>query len=109
MSYRIHDQVPEYKLATYKDGFVANHTKDGPAVWAGPNVPPAVGSIVKVRMNSLGFATVKGYFADDNFLGIRVVFHDAPDWHVRQNGRGAIGHVFGPEFDFYAEPMQPEL
>lgn len=69
--------------------------------WSGIGRVPAVGEIVRVKINGLGDAKVAGYFHDGGYLGLLVIVLDPPKWFVEQNKnakREECG-VFGAEID----------
>lgn len=97
-------------MAGYRELFALpefyRHTKDrepcvdGPAyAWSNDKAPPAIGTKVKVAINSIGTSQVIGYFIEDGYLGLLCVPDDPPDWYVKQNGRRSHCHVFGAEVD----------
>jgi hypothetical protein len=99
------DTVPKWVEPIWTDKGCAN-----PDVikWSGKKPPPAIGTKVKVTMNSLGPAIVRGYFIEHNWLGINVQFLKPPKWWKEQNKdrilhNGGItktfGHIFGCEFE----------
>jgi hypothetical protein len=95
--YEKHDALPAYEPAQWNGDTLLN--RDAPVKWGGKDAPPAVGSKIKVTMNNLGPATVKGYFVEEGWLGLLVDFHAPPEWWVKQNGYSKpLGHIFGPEF-----------
>lgn len=84
-------------------GFVEGGTAEAP-VWSGKFEPPAIGSTIKVRVNSLGPAVVTGYFTEEGYLGVRCRLESPPKWWLEQNAeRLAKGetdsHLFGLEID----------
>lgn len=64
--------------------------------WSGGKLP-AIGAMVKVAINQIGQARVRGYFVEHGWLGLLVVPVTPPAWYVKQNGRGTACHVFGTE------------
>jgi hypothetical protein len=72
-----------------------------PYKWSGDAAPPAVGTKVKVYMNSFGNGTVMGYFAEYGWLGVMVKISKPPKWWVSQtkaageNPKNKLGHFFG--------------
>lgn len=76
--------------------------------WSSLTMPvPAVGTVVHVRINRIGFARVERYFIEDGFLGLLVLPLAPPEWYVKQNGRSTPAHVFGTEIDPMPE-VRPE-
>lgn len=65
--------------------------------WTGAEAPPPIGTKVFVRVNRIGAATVRSYFCEHGWLGLKVKPLDPPDWYVKQNGFGSCCHVFGAE------------
>lgn len=65
--------------------------------WSAAFNPPAVGDVVRVRINGLGLATVTGYFTEGGYLGVTVKLHAPQEWYVKQNGGNVVGHSFGAE------------
>ncbi len=97
--YQQMETLPEWKQGVVNEkGFIdADHSGNSVPVWSGKFDPPAIGGRVFVRINSLGPATVIGYFTQDGYLGLRVQHDDAPEWYRKQNGGNVPGHVFGIE------------
>jgi hypothetical protein len=75
--------------------------------WSNVTTPvPAIGEIIRVRINRIGPARVERYFVEHNFLGLLVTPFAPPEWYVKQNGRGSTCHVFGTEIDpLEADPL----
>ena len=69
-------------------------------IWKNEKQPPLIGSTVKVRVNSIGDAVVLAYFAQDGYLGVKVLPVAAPEWYVKQNGKDVSCYVFGPEMSY---------
>lgn len=65
--------------------------------WSGKDDPPKIGDQVDVSFNGLGTGRVSGYAVVHDYLAMRVVFDNPPDWYIAQNGRHYAGHVFGAE------------
>ena len=65
--------------------------------WSGNSAVPAIGATVRVRINSIGTATVLRYFTEHGYLGVLVQPENPPAWYVKQNGRYSPCHVFGAE------------
>ena len=100
---------PTWLLDTYAWGWTpllpawAPHASGDVARWSAGFDPPAIGDTVRVRTNSLGRATVTGYFVQGDWLGV-IVRLDAPaDWYVKQNGGNVPGHSFGAEIELEAD------
>ena len=88
---------PPYEHAVFIDGKSQPPTEPGRALWSNKAPPPGPGEVIRIRMNSLGAATVTGYFVQCGWLGVLCTLHDAPEWHRRQNKGDPKGHVFGAE------------
>lgn len=74
----------------------------GQILWSGKKAPPEIGSKVYVRMNGLGWATVRSYAVQEGWLGLLVQIDERPDfpeWYRRQNPTNKPGLVFGVELD----------
>jgi hypothetical protein len=74
--------------------------KSGRAVlakWSGAGQVPVFNEEVVVRINAIGKAKVTGFFVQHGYLGVLCLPLNPPEWYVRQNGAGAISHVFGSE------------
>jgi hypothetical protein len=74
--------------------------------WSGGDIPN-IGQTVFCKANSIGYASVLGYYLEAGWLGVIVWPNDPPDWYVRQNGRDAICGVFGVEIGTVAEATEP--
>lgn len=66
-------------------------------IWSSKEPPPAIGSVVKVRVNGIGPSKVLQYFVQEGYLGVNVMPEAPPEWYVKQNGPGASCYVFGSE------------
>jgi hypothetical protein len=81
---------------------------ESPYKWSGKEAPPAIGAEVKVTMNGLGPGVVKGYFAEESWLGVLVELKSPPDWWLKQNaaalakGEKRLAHIFGMEVKYDA-------
>lgn len=102
MDYQTYTTVPAFTRAVWVQGRVTNSAD--PVKWGRDDDPPAIGSVVKLAFNRLGFATVTGYFVEGGWLGLLVTLHDAPDWHRKQRGNNPVAHVFGPEYQLVVQP-----
>ena len=95
-----HAALPEgWIKAGFKEGEPVN---EAAIKWSGKGEPPAIGSVVKIKMNGLGEGLVKGYFVQDNWLGVLVELSDPPDWWKKQNAKfiakgDSLSHIFGAE------------
>lgn len=56
---------------------------DGVLLWSGPIAPPAIGSYVYVRINSIGVSRVVGYAEHDGYLGVMTVALNPPAFLLR--------------------------
>lgn len=65
-------------------------------IWSATYMPPAVGEVVRITINSIGLGTVTGYRVVDGYLGAMVRPHDPPAWYVQQNGKKP-GLTYGSE------------
>src|SRR5262245_19401824 len=93
--FRTMDTVPDYVVAKWsEDGKELLSPKDQ-TKWSSEISPPAIGQVIKINLNRLGEATVKGYFVEQHWLGCRVYLHNAPDWHKRQHGVNPTAWIFG--------------
>lgn len=104
MTYEVFKTVPAYVAPEWSDdGRRCLNTDD--VRWSGLIAPPPVGTRIKVKMNNLGEATVKGYFVEDNWLGLLVRLHNPPEWHRKQDANRPAGpsHIFGCEFELANE------
>lgn len=67
--------------------------------WSGTKPPPAVGEIVRCRVNNIGKVKVKGYFTEHGWLGVLSDALEPPEWFTKQNGSDTTCHLFGAEMD----------
>lgn len=76
--------------------------------WSGEDAPPAIGTKIRITINGIGPAIVRGYFSECDWLGLLVDVLSPPDWWVRQNVKPGKpyprSHVFGVEF----KPLKEE-
>jgi hypothetical protein len=100
-NYRQYKQLPE--------GWISYQPKDGEEPpeapkWSGDKAPPAVGDKVRISMNGIGPAIVRGYFVEYGWLGVLTEVLNPPKWWVEQNvkpGKPApLGHAFGVEIKY---------
>jgi hypothetical protein len=87
--------VPSWERPTFDP--VTGHPSEpseGAARWSATFDPPAVGARVR---NRLGAATVTGYFVQDGWLGLIVLFDEPPAQYLKQWGGNMPVHVFGAE------------
>jgi hypothetical protein len=92
--------LPAYELAVFgEQGNIVNARVSDKPVWSGKQAPPKIGAKVLVRINRIGEAKVRGYFAQDGYLGLLVSPSNPPEWYVKQNGKKADCHVYGAEID----------
>lgn len=61
------------------------------------NPIPAVGTMLMVKMNGIGKATVLKYFVEHGYIGMIVQPVEPPEWYVKQNGADEPCHVFPAE------------
>lgn len=98
-NYQEFSAVPLYAHAIFgPQGEIVNKGSSLP-IWSNDKPLPAIGTQVHVRINGIGAAVVEKYFIEYGFLGLLVRPLNPPDWYVKQNGRRALGHVFGIEVD----------
>lgn len=71
----------------------------GKPIWSNEKAPPAIGARVRVCVNRIGMATVKGYFIIDGFLGVKLEIDEWPDGLKGQNGADLTCHAFGAEVE----------
>jgi hypothetical protein len=91
------DTLPAWKQGVLNEQGLMPRDPEGVPVWSGKMPPPAIGERVNVRINSLGAATVVGYFTEGGYLGLRVQHDNPPAWYLKQNGGNVPGCVFGIE------------
>jgi hypothetical protein len=90
------EEVPAYVMPV--SGSIASAKDSDKPIWSGKKAPPKVGEKIDVLINGFGKAKVVGYFVQENYLGLKVVPDKAPDWFVKQNGKGKKEiSVFGAE------------
>ena len=59
---------------------------------------PSIGEKIELLINNLGTAVVRGYFVEDNYLGVACKLDSPPQWWVRQNGNdNKLVGAFGTE------------
>lgn len=68
-------------------------------VWSGKGEPLAIGTRVRINFNGFGEGTVRDYFVEHGFLGVRVFLDKQPDWHKKQRPGQPWALVFGNEVD----------
>jgi hypothetical protein len=75
--------------------------------WSGEDEPPAIGTKIRITMNGIGPAIVRGYFVEYGWLGLLTEVLSPPDWWIKQNREPGkpdpLGHVFGVEFKPWKE------
>jgi hypothetical protein len=64
--------------------------------WSGADAPPAIGTLINVKLRGIGRSRVLGYFAEGGWLGVLVQPLNPADWVVAQNGSKPC-HAFGIE------------
>ena len=77
-------------------------SKDNPSnyfelEWSSNKGVPAVGTLVSVKINSIGVSKVLKYFVEHGFLGMIVKPLSQPPWYIKQNGADAYCHVYASE------------
>jgi len=100
--YQTMTELPAYEVARWDDPKVAqpSNAAPGKVLWGVKQMPPAIGTMVRVTMNGLGQGTVRGYFVECDWLGLLVELHNPPKWWREQNKADPkrLAHVFGIEF-----------
>jgi hypothetical protein len=99
--YAILKDIPHYEFPKWVAEDRAEVENEDAIKWSPKDKvspPPAIGTRITVTMNSIGPGTVRGYFVEDNWLGLLVELHDPPIWWRKQNPDWPLGHIFGPEF-----------
>jgi len=72
-------------LGDKTENFPAYEAEGFPALkWSGKMPLPGIGDRIYVRMNSLGWAKVEGYYESAGYLGLMVLPEDPPEWYIRQ-------------------------
>ena len=61
--------------------------------WSAPFPLPAIGTRVYITMNSIGWATVEGFFAEDGYLGVMTKAENPPQWLREQRQRAATRYT----------------
>jgi hypothetical protein len=86
--------------APKRDGDTILNYGDTP-LWSGDGPPPRLGTRILVKMNGLGYGTVRGYFIESGWLGVHVELENPPDWWKKQTagitGKRLWSTVFGME------------
>lgn len=85
-----------YALDTLPAGVITadgNDLKENPTLadkirWSGAamgyETPPNIGARVHIGDNALGCGVVKGYFIEDNWLGLYVKLERPPEWFAQR-------------------------
>lgn len=84
-----------------------------PMMWSGDFPIPAIGTRVYIRLNSIGWGVVKGYFESCGYVGVMTLPENPPKWlrdqQRRNNNAGSpqwmregIGCEFGSELSLNA-------
>lgn len=106
-NYKTYDSLPEGWVKYQPSGDVKPADIPVEPKWSGDEEPPAIGTKIRISMNGIGPAIVRGYFVECGWLGLLTEVLSPPDWWVRQNvkpGQPApLGHVFGVEFKPWKE------
>lgn len=101
-NYRTFTECPSYEQVERDPSGMPRNQAPGRTLWGGEAPPPAIGTRIRVTMNSLGPGTVRGYFIEYDWLGLLVELHDPPEWWIKQNGtyprHTRLAHIFGIEF-----------
>lgn len=58
-----------------------------PMKWSGKFPLPAIGARVYILLNSIGWATVKGYFESSGYVGVMTLAEKPPKWLRDQRER----------------------
>ena len=95
MTIEILDTLPAYQLK----GFPDTPKEVGATLWSGKEAPPAIGALVYVGVNRIGWGVVKGYFIESGWLGVSLELEGPPDWWIKQNGGLKTAMVFGAEIE----------
>jgi hypothetical protein len=61
--------------------------------WSAPFPLPAIGTRIYITMNSIGWATVEGFFAEDGYLGVMTKAENPPQWLLEQRQRAATRYT----------------
>jgi hypothetical protein len=69
------------------DGFALYDSGEERLRWSAHFPLPAIGTRIYITMNSIGWATVEGFFAEDGYLGIMTRAEDPPQWLRDQRQR----------------------
>lgn len=93
------ETLPEWTATEWDADGLRLLNPDGRNLWSGVGAPPAIGTRVRVSMNSLGEGVVVAYFVAEKFLGVRVRFDAPPAWYLAKNGADCPGHCFGAEIE----------
>ncbi len=104
MKYATYSAVPSYSTPVWTDKRLSDESKEvqanGGLLWGGKKDPPPIGREIHVTMNSLGAATVLGYFSEGGWLGLLVKLHNPPEM-ARETEQGRAdepSHIFGVEY-----------
>jgi hypothetical protein len=70
------------------DGF-ATYTSDDfdDLKWSAKFPLPQLGDRIYITMNGIGWATVKGFFTSEGFIGVMTLAENPPQWLVEQRKR----------------------
>lgn len=95
-----HNTLPAWTRPVYEDESIPDSmtNKDDPYKWSNRNDPPAIGSLVMVKINGIGAGRVVRYFDECGWLGVMVEIENTPDWYLKQNGHKPC-HCFGAEIE----------
>ena len=100
LTYTELDTLPEWRQ--YTPSVRGTETDPAlPPLWSGELPPPRVGDDIPLFYDDRQIVgTVKGYFTEHGFLGVRVLPSRRPSWW--DAGIGPYAHLFGTEIDRHA-------
>jgi hypothetical protein len=75
------------------DGFALYDSGEERLRWSAPFPLPAIGSRIFITMNSIGWASVEGFFAEDGYVGVMTKAEDPPQWLRDQRERVATRYT----------------
>lgn len=75
------------------DGFALYDSGEERLRWSAPFPLPAIGTRIYITMNSIGWATVEGFFAEDGYLGVMTKAENPPEWLRQQRQRAATRYT----------------
>src|ERR1017187_3156625 len=71
------------------DGFALYDSGEERLRWSAPFPLPAIGSRIFITMNSIGWASVEGFFAEDGYVGVMTNAENPPEYLRKQRERAA--------------------